>query len=184
MSAAGPKRSTEGRTDWRTPPELFDLLNREFRFTLDGAASEANHLLPRFLSPEDDAVMADPKDETIFLNPPYGKGLVDWASMVQAWWGKGNTVVMLVPAATETGWFQRLWKVASEVRFLSPRVQFLHPDTGLPARANTGGSVVFVCRPNWWSYLEEKPGGLGGRPVRSGLWREPQAFIWNWKLWR
>ncbi len=37
-----------GSDDWRTPYRLFHNLHREFNFSLDGAATEHDALLPRF----------------------------------------------------------------------------------------------------------------------------------------
>ncbi|EOA7937760.1 DNA N-6-adenine-methyltransferase [Escherichia coli] len=37
-----------GSDDWRTPYRLFYNLHREFNFSLDGAATEHDALLPRF----------------------------------------------------------------------------------------------------------------------------------------
>ena len=36
-----------GKNDWETPQELFDLLDRDYRFTLDACATRANTLSPR-----------------------------------------------------------------------------------------------------------------------------------------
>lgn len=37
-----------GSDCWRTPPLLFRNLHREYSFSLDGAATEHDTLLPRF----------------------------------------------------------------------------------------------------------------------------------------
>lgn len=44
---------------WQTPPEIFAALNREFRFVADVAASKFNHLLPNYLTEQDDALSQD-----------------------------------------------------------------------------------------------------------------------------
>lgn len=174
MSAAGPQRASRGRTDWQTPPDLFGLLHEEFQFTLDGAASGPN-LLPRFYSLDGtDAFDARPKRERIFLNPPYGRHLVRWAVLVsQSWKYASNTVVVLVPAATETRWSRTLWEEASEVRFLSPRVRFIDPETGKPGGSNTTGSALFVLRPPA-RHLRD-----GQSHVDYGA-RSPRVSIWEW----
>lgn len=70
----------DARYDWRTPRVLFDLLDREFAFTLDGAADDYNHLCRRYLTVEEDALQADWMDERVFVNPPYGRGIARWAA--------------------------------------------------------------------------------------------------------
>jgi phage N-6-adenine-methyltransferase len=104
MSAPGNKRRRDdgGRNDWRTPPELFRLLDMEFRFTLDAAADDENHLCERYLTEAEDALSADVADHVVWCNPPYGD-LAPWVTAFATWAIKGHcTVVALLPAATDT----------------------------------------------------------------------------------
>lgn len=173
MSAAGPQRASTGRTDWRTPPDLFGLLHEEFQFTLDGAASGPN-LLPRFYSIDGtNAFDAKPSGETIFLNPPYGRGLPRWAELSCRWGDDGNTVVVLVPGSTDTRWFHSLWEYASEVRLLTPRVGFIDSETGLPKKDNPSGSALFVLRPWRWQLRD-------GVPCLDYTRVSPRVSTWEW----
>lgn len=47
------------KNDWETPQALFDELNSEFNFTLDAAASDQNHKLPRYYTQENDGLSQD-----------------------------------------------------------------------------------------------------------------------------
>lgn len=60
------------KSDWETPQDLFDRLNDEFHFTLDAAASDHNHKLPRYYTEKEDGLAQDWKGERVFCNPPYG----------------------------------------------------------------------------------------------------------------
>lgn len=60
-----------GKNDWETPQELFDLLGRDYRFTLDACATRANAKCARFFSPEEDGLTQDWGGETVWCNPPY-----------------------------------------------------------------------------------------------------------------
>ena len=42
--------------EWETPQDFFNNLNNEFHFTLDVAASDANHKVPRYYTIEDNAL--------------------------------------------------------------------------------------------------------------------------------
>ena len=65
-----------------------------------------------------------------------------------------GTVVALLPAATDTRWFEHVWQWAHEIRFLTPRVRFLRPD-GSPGTSNTTGSLIAIYRPGvLWQYGE------------------------------
>ncbi|MBB9433026.1 DNA methylase, partial [Escherichia coli] len=57
-----------GSDYWRTPFLLFKNLHREFGFTMDGAATEHDTLLPRFT---DDIHNQSWVSEKVFCNPPY-----------------------------------------------------------------------------------------------------------------
>ena len=163
MSARGPERATASpRTDWVTPQPLFDLLDREFRFTLDAAASDANHKCERYLTEAENALAALPFGEVIWLNPPYGR-LGEWVQRVRDWSIAGNTVVVLLPANTDTGWFSSVWYAADEIRFMYRRVQFVGG-----GNSNTGGSMVAVYRPH---------------PRGHGTWTgtPPRVSLWDWR---
>lgn len=47
------------KSDWETPQELFDKLHEEFHFTLDAAASDHNHKLPRYYTESTDGLSQD-----------------------------------------------------------------------------------------------------------------------------
>lgn len=57
-----------GSDDWRTPYRLFRNLHREFSFSMDGAATKHDTLLPRFT---DDIHNQSWVGERVFCNPPY-----------------------------------------------------------------------------------------------------------------
>ena len=157
MSAPGNKRKADdSRDDWETPNELFDLINEEFCFSIDGAADKRNFKVSRYYDGVqfEDAFKADPMFERIWLNPPYGQGIDAWIDLALRWRANGNLVVLLLPASTDTAWFHKLAEVATVTRLLSPRVQFVHaPHCVCKACAegkrgsNTGGSAVVVLAP-------------------------------------
>jgi phage N-6-adenine-methyltransferase len=148
MSAPGPvqRKKDGGRNDWQTPPELFRLLDNEFDFSIDGAASESNRLCGLYLDePCHSAFDANLSGDRVFVNPPYG-GLKKWIELFVRWKEQGNTVVSLIPAAPDTEWWALAYKHAAEVRLLSGRVKFINPETGKPDGSNTTGSTVFVFK--------------------------------------
>lgn len=44
------------KQDWCTPKEFFDVLDAEFHFTLDAAATKKNAKCSAYFTPEDDAL--------------------------------------------------------------------------------------------------------------------------------
>lgn len=177
---------------WVTPFAVFDQLHAEFNFAWDCAAEAESAQTVRvgkgqhtYFGPDHpnldyrdalavswvDALKAEGLfvaglpglDATsVFVNPPYGRGLGRW---FEKFYDESRqlTVVALVYARTETTWFHKYVWSASEVRLLKGRLTFLDPDTLVPAPAGaTAGHMVVVWRPEWY-------GKVGRRPVFS-LW--------------
>lgn len=168
------------KDEWRTPPELFKLLDHEFHFDLDVAATPENTFCEDFYTKEDDALnqpwgyFKDPQNTktAIFCNPPFSlkeEFLVKGRQEVAEF---GINCIFLVPAdATETEWWrngvlessyftenQEVYYSAFQVRFLSPRVNFLNP-LGTRVKGVAFPSAVIVM----------------GR-------YEPSMYHWNWKV--
>lgn len=137
MSAA---LKTSGRPSWATPTALFARLDAEFHFTLDSAASAENAKCDRFYTEADDG-LSKPWRGVVFCNPPYGRDLEKWIRKGWLSSTEGATVVMLVPARTDTHWWARYASLSSEIRFVHGRIRF---DDGT-GRA-TFPSVVEECR--------------------------------------
>lgn len=133
--------------DWRTPQDLFNQLDEEFRFTLDVCADRKHplsaHIRQYF---DDEGLKLSWKESTCFMNPPYQRGIID------QWMAKATEevelyrdgfdkvkVVALIPARTETEWF---WNNVTEPHFDNPlhreirpikgRVKFSGHKTGAP----------------------------------------------------
>jgi len=133
--------------NWRTPSELFDPLHDEFRFDLDAAADPTATLLPRYLGPgselgENALARRDWGEvgSSVWLNPPYSRKL---RLALEPWLAHAARqrviVVALIPARTDTLWWHNIvLPTAAEIRFINGRVDFIHPETGLPG--TSGGS--------------------------------------------
>lgn len=78
----------------------------------------------RFYCPPADGA-AEPWDaDSIFVNPPYSKARERWVRRCVEAAYAGSSVVLLVPAATDTRIFQFALSTASEVVFIRGRVKF------------------------------------------------------------
>ena len=159
---------SSNRSDWETPPQLFEALHREFRFTLDAAADERNHKLPVWLGPGsplgyEDALLVHwdvaGRPAVAWLNPPYGYRIGLWVAKAYEEAQSANaTVVALLPARTDTRWWRHYVMEAEEIRLLPGRLRFV----GAPHPAPFPSCVaVWPC---------------GGRSSR-----EPRVFVWQWR---
>ena len=143
--ATGGAAYMSNRTDWETPTDLFASLDDEFHFTLDAASSETNHKCPKHYTLENSAFNHEGGGETVFCNPPYGKAIADWARKCSTEASRKNTlVIMLLPARTDTRWFQDYILNRAEVRFLKGRLKF--ETDGVPDGPAPSPSMIIAMR--------------------------------------
>lgn len=112
--------------NWSTPQDFFDKLNDEFHFTLDVCADETNHKCEHYYTKEIDG-LSRPWIGTIWCNPPYGRKIGEWVRCAYISSQIGSaTVVMLLPARTDTRWFHDYIynKSNTEIRFIKGRLKF------------------------------------------------------------
>ena len=135
----------------RTPQALFDQLDAEFHFTLDAASSDKNTKCPKHYTEADDGLHQPWAPETVWCNPPYGRGMDAWLQKAYREAGLGATVVMLVPSATDLGWWHDYAMRADEVRFIRGRVAFERENGevkfGTKYQNSFFASAVLVFRP-------------------------------------
>ena len=114
------------KTDlWETPQDLFDKLNNEFHFTLDVCATPENAKCEEFYTKEQDG-LKQPWKGTVWCNPPYGRQIGEWVRRAFLASVSGSTVVMLLPARTDTKWFHDyIYRRNNvEIRFIRGRLKF------------------------------------------------------------
>ena len=120
------------KTDmWETPQDLFDELDKEFHFDLDVCATQENAKCNRYYTPEQDG-LSKPWDGTCWCNPPYGRGIGQWVRRALFASFGGATVVMLLPARTDTKWFHDYIYKRAEIRFLKGRLKFGNSKNSAP----------------------------------------------------
>lgn len=113
------------KDDWTTPSDFFQQLDNEFHFTLDAASSEENHLCKNYFTIKTDGLSQDWGGHRVFCNPPYGRQIGKW---VQKAWEEAKkpntTIVMLLPARTDTKWFHNYIYHQAKIRFIKGRLKF------------------------------------------------------------
>ena len=139
---------TSLRTDWATPRHLFGLLDRQFGFTLDVCATASN--LPRQGIEYFDPELTDALTRTwvplaagaVWCNPPYGRLIGLWVAKAfqESRW---VTVVMLLPARTDTSWWHEFC-MRGEILFLRGRLCF---DENPRKRAPFPSAIVVFTPP-------------------------------------
>ncbi|HHF8545258.1 TPA: DNA N-6-adenine-methyltransferase [Escherichia coli] len=165
-----------GSDSWRTPFLLFKNLHREFGFTLDGAATEHDTLLPRFT---DDIHNQSWDGERVFCNPPYS----DIPSFL-AKASEADLAVFLIPYRPHTTyWLRHIYSNnhCHEIRILHRAVKYLPPagHNGLVIRSPFASAIVIFksesrkheitqmicCADTLLPLTIINRGGLRGRPT-------------------
>ncbi|NFS12809.1 adenine methyltransferase [Clostridium botulinum] len=119
-----------GKDDWETPQDFFNKLDEEFNFTLDPCCTVKTAKCKKFYTKERDGLKQDWSGEIVYCNPPYSKRSKD--NPGQGAWikkcyeeGEKTTVVMLIPARTDTKAFHEYIYGKAEIRFLKGRLKFV-----------------------------------------------------------
>ena len=124
------KKFESATVEWPTPQELFDELNAEFGFTTDVAATNDNAKCAHYYTQEQDGLKQDWRG-VCWMNPPYGRAMVEWLKKaIRETWNE-TTTVCLIPARTNTAWWHDLCQKYGEVRFVRGRPKFGGADHGL-----------------------------------------------------
>lgn len=116
---------------WETPQDLFDKLNAEFHFDLDVCALPENAKCEKYYTPEDDGLL-QPWNGVCWCNPPYGRTIGKWVQKAYETFAGGGTVVMLLPARTDTKWFHEYIYNKAEIRFIKGRLKFGNSKNAAP----------------------------------------------------
>lgn len=127
-----------------TPADFFMALHQRYGFTIDVCALPFNAKLSRYFSPQVDGLAQYWGGERVWCNPPYGRGVGKWVERcatasagAQAAWNLyapacPELAVMLLPARTDTIWFQDLIIPFARVHFLRGRLKFNGAESGAP----------------------------------------------------
>ena len=129
--------------EWATPQALFNALDREFNFTLDPCSDGINAKCQKYFTIEDDGLAQDWFNDTVFMNPPYGREIPKWIQKAYEESRKGASVVCLLPSRTDTRYWHEYIMKADEVRFIKGRIKF-----GGSSQSAPFPSCIVVFKPN------------------------------------
>ena len=116
--------------EWATPQETFDMLDQDFHFTLDPCATKENAKCKKFYTKEDNGLDQSWDNEIVFCNPPYGREINHWVKKASE--ARGGTVVMLIPARTDTIYFHDYIYKKAEIHFIRGRLKFGNSKNSAP----------------------------------------------------
>ena len=110
--------------EWATPQDLFDRLDEKYHFNLDPASTDENAKMRKSLYRKRRRLIPRMGGYKVFCNPPYGREIGKWVEKGYKESQKQNTtVVMLLPARTDTKWFHD-YCLKGEIEFIRGRLKF------------------------------------------------------------
>lgn len=114
-----------------TPQSLFAPLNDEFHFTLDVAANSENAKCQKYFTKEMNG-LSQKWEGVCWMNPPFGQQIQKWVRKAYQSAQEGCTVVCLLPARTNTGYWHDIC-MKGEIRFIRGYPKFGNAVQGLKA---------------------------------------------------
>lgn len=151
---------SEIRNEAGTPRALFDVLQREYLFDVDIAASAHNAKLASYLTKADDALALDWAGLRVWCNPPFDN--------VPAWLAHAAEPILvayLLPSRTDRAWW-RDYKPLAEVHYFmgeNPhrRIQY-EPPPGVTYSSNPYSEHLMLFGEDTTPGLEVWRSGLTG----------------------
>lgn len=123
--------------EWQTPAWMFDALDGEFGFTMDGASTDANALVTRHSTLERPLWWTG---ERVYCNPPYS----DIMTFVKLAF-TAQLAVLVLPVRTDSDWHRVLCESGRvELRYWRKRVKFLRD--GVEIDSPRFASLIAVVR--------------------------------------
>ena len=173
--------------EWETQNNFFDLVNKEFKFQLDAAATKENTKCGRFITPQTDALKCDTwisrSVRRVWLNPGFGD-LGPW--MERAYYEaqkheEAIVVVMSIISSSANWWMD--WAIkASEIRLIGgKRLQFI-PAPGVKATSNPRDNciVIFTHNSVKRKLFQLKRGPQHSRTVEP-IDKPINIWTWDWQ---
>ncbi|USS92016.1 phage N-6-adenine-methyltransferase [Fructobacillus americanaquae] len=113
------------KDDWETPTDLFDDLNKKFKFDLDACADDSNHKLSNYYSESNSCLERD-WHGNVFMNPPYGRSIYQFIQKAyeEHLRDENRFIVMLIPSRTDTKYWHDFIQDKAVVKFIRGRLKF------------------------------------------------------------
>lgn len=131
-----PQLFTSNTPEWYTPAHIIALARQVLgEIDLDPAScDEAQKTVQatRYYTQNDNGLL-QPWSGRIWMNPPYGRNIIDKWTERLLWYiqiGTVSSALALLPARTETAWFQPLHAYAR--CWVRGRLQFVGAENGAP----------------------------------------------------
>lgn len=131
--------------EWETPPELFEPLNKKYKFTLDPCCTIETAKCEMYYTSNDNG-FKQTWTGRVFVNPPFGN-ISLWLEKINGEMARmehPELIVALLPAWTDRNWFHDQVYGKARIEFLRGRVKFLK--NGKPHKSPKFGCMLVEWR--------------------------------------
>lgn len=90
--------------EWKSPLDLFCIINKYLKFTVDVCATSCNAKCNKFWTIEDNALEKDWGNHVCWMCPPLND-VSQWVEKAQGASTKGARIVSLLPYSPDSAWF-------------------------------------------------------------------------------
>lgn len=174
---------SRGNNNYQTPKELYDLLDKVFKFELDPCASETIEGQARINTQfkytlEQDGLKQDWQNLSTYINPPYSKikqwvrkAIDEYDKRLEVPKEKPKPIVLLIPARTDTMAFHEIvTHPYARIIFIKGRLRFHNTKTNAPFP-----SCLVILSPSsymdkLWDYLLDSQPEKNIRVIASWTW--------------
>lgn len=156
---AGHIATSEQRSDWETPAEIFAPLEEEFKFVVDLAADDVNAKCERYFTQISNALTQNWNELgcACWCNPPFDKKSLEafvGKACLAAQAGAGP-FVFLVPVKSDQGWWHDYVVPHAEIRYIRGRVGFVHGGGEKKWKAPFPCAII-IFRPVGWYRIDAR----------------------------
>lgn len=124
-----------------TPRDWWEMLDREFNFTLDAAADDEHHMTEKYFTPEDNGLKQVWRG-VVWCSPPWSQIDVwlDHAQIESRM--RSSTVVVLAPVRPTHKWWFEAIRTAHEIRFIDGCLEYI-PFVGTGFQVESHCLIIF-----------------------------------------
>jgi phage N-6-adenine-methyltransferase len=137
--------------EYQTPRDFFAPLNWVFKFKLDPCTTKENNLKLQYFYTEFENGLIQPWQCNTYVNPPFGRNVDKWIAKMQKEYDENRDCyyVMLLPARTDTIWFQDLiWNNCQFddqfIHFVKGRLKFKNDQYNPKNQPHNIGSMLWI----------------------------------------
>ena len=136
-------------SEYGTPIELYQKLNKIFNFGLDPCTTEDNPLGTGIYFTKEHDGLSYPWNYNTFINPPFGKGVSEWIKKMNkesSDYNRTYQYVMLLPARTDTIYTNNIWYSSEDtiIHFIKGRLKFVNPHLNAKSEPHIIGSMLWI----------------------------------------